>query len=175
MQRQEGSKRAKKRSAGLDSAVLLQRKQQRDHTSSRPTAFQQQPVPARQGGKAQVRRMFSCDEPYPELLLAMALGFRLACGLLFLTGRVQTLGNPSDKALIIRETGIEDDQTRGGDFIFADIVAMFATAHLDDDQDLAKLAVDTHVPKPDNVIGEKGNRVRTEGEFGERFIHLNRA
>ena len=101
--------------------------------------------------------MFSCDESYPRLLLALALGFRLTRGLLFLTGPVQTHRNPGDKALIIRQALVTDDEPVGGDFIFADIVAMFAAAHLDNDQDLAKLAVDTYVPKPDNVIGEKGN------------------
>src|SRR5664279_5384274 len=50
-----------------------------------------------------------------------------------------------------------------------------ATAHLDHDHDLAKLAVDAYVPKPDNVIGKKGNREGTEREFCERLIHLNRA
>jgi hypothetical protein len=40
---------------------------------------------------------------------------------------------------------------------------MVATAHLDNDHDLAKLAVDAYVSKPDNVIDEKGNRVGTDG------------
>ena len=53
--------------------------------------------------------------------------------------------------------------------------AMVATAHLDNDHDLAELAVDAYVPKPDNVIGEKGNRIGTEREFCERLVHLNRA
>jgi hypothetical protein len=81
--------------------------------------------------------------------------------------------NPTDKALIIREAVTQDSHTLGGDFIFSDSLAVVATAHLDDDHDLAKLAVDAYVPKPDNVIGEKGNRVSTEWEFCERLIHLN--
>ena len=69
------------------------------------------------------------------------------------------LRNSGDKALIIREAFTDDDHTLGGDFIFADVLAMVAAAHLDDDHDLAKLAVDLYIPKPDNVIGEKRNRV----------------
>ena len=92
-----------------------------------------------------------------------------------IAGSVQMLRNSGDKALIISEAVTHDDHALGGDFIFPDILAMVATAHLDNDHDLAKLAVDVYVPKPDNVIGEKGNRVGTEREFGERLVHLNRA
>ena len=94
---------------------------------------------------------------------------------MIIAGSVQTLGNPSDEALIIREAVTDDDHALGGDFVFADILAMVATTHLDNDHDLAKLAVDAYVPKPDNVIGEKGNRVGAEGELCERLVHLNRA
>ena len=92
-----------------------------------------------------------------------------------IAGSVKMLRNSGDKALIIREAITQDDQTLGGDFIFADIFAVVATPHLDNDHDLAKLAVDTYVPKPDNVIGEKGNRVGAERKFCERLVHLNRA
>ena len=88
---------------------------------------------------------------------------------------VQMLRNSGDKALIFREAATHDDHALGGDFIFANVLAMVATAHFDNDHDLAKLAVDAYVPKPDNVIGEKGNRVSTEREFRERLVHLNRA
>jgi hypothetical protein len=92
-----------------------------------------------------------------------------------IAGTVQMLRNSGDKALKVREAVTDDDHTLGGDFIFADVLAVIATAHLDNDHDLAKLAVDAYVPKPDNVIGEKGNRVGTEREFCERLVHLNRA
>ena len=92
-----------------------------------------------------------------------------------IAGAVQMLRNSRDKAMIIREAFADDDHALGGDFIFADIFAMVATAHFDNDHDLAQLAVDAYVPKPDNVIGEKGNRVGTEREFRERLVHLNRA
>lgn len=92
-----------------------------------------------------------------------------------IVGSVQMRRNSGDKALIVRESVAHDDHALRGDFIFADILAMVATAHLDNDHDLAKLAVDAYVPKPNNVIGEKGNRVRTEREFCERLDHLNRA
>jgi hypothetical protein len=59
-----------------------------------------------------------------------------------IAGAVQMLRNSGDKALIIREAFADDDHTLGGDFIFADIFAMVATPHLDNDHDLAKLAVD---------------------------------
>jgi len=36
------------------------------------------------------------------------------------------LRNSGDKALIVREAGTHDDDTLGGDFIFADILAMVA-------------------------------------------------
>ena len=74
-----------------------------------------------------------------------------------IAGAVQMLRNSGDKALIIREAVTHDDHALGGDFIFADILAMVAPAHLDHDHDLAKLAVDAYVPKPDNVIGKKRN------------------
>ena len=88
---------------------------------------------------------------------------------------VQMLGNSGDEALIISEAVTDDDHTLGSDFILPDILAMVSTAHLDNDHDLAKLAVDADVPKPDNVIREKGNRVGTERELRERLVHLNRA
>ncbi len=94
---------------------------------------------------------------------------------MLIAGSVQVLRNSRDKTLIIREAVPKDDHALGGDFIFADILAMVAAAHLDNDHDLAQLAVDVYVPKPDNVIGEKGNRVGAEGEFCERLVHLNRA
>src|SRR5271170_1459656 len=77
--------------------------------------------------------------------------------------------------MIIRKPVTDDDDTLGGDFIFADILAVVTAAHLDHDHDLAKLAVDAYVPHPDNVIGEKGNRVAAEREFRERLVHFNRA
>jgi len=92
-----------------------------------------------------------------------------------IAGSDQMLRNSGDKALILREPVTHDDHSLGGDFIFANILAMVATAHLDNHHDLTKLAVDTYVPKPDNVIGEKGDRVGTEREFRERLVHLNRA
>jgi hypothetical protein len=92
-----------------------------------------------------------------------------------IAGSDQMLRNSGDKALILREPVTHDDHSLGGDFIFADILAMVTTSHLDNDHNLAKLAVNAYVPKPDNVIGEKGNRVGTEREFGERLVHLNRA
>jgi hypothetical protein len=60
-----------------------------------------------------------------------------------IAGSVQMLRNSGNKALIIGEAVTHDDHTLGGDFIFADILAMVATAHLDNDHDLAKLAVDS--------------------------------
>ena len=95
--------------------------------------------------------------------------------LLIIAGSVQMLRNSGDQTLIFREAVTHDDQALGGDFIFADILAMVTTSHLDNDHDLAKLAVDAYVPKPDNVIGEKGNRVGTERELCERLVHLHRA
>lgn len=94
---------------------------------------------------------------------------------MIIAGWVQMLRNSGDKTLIIPKAVAHDDHALGGNFIFPDVLAMVATAHLDNDHDLAKLPVDTYVPKPDNVIGEKGNRVGTEREFRERFVYFNRA
>jgi hypothetical protein len=58
-----------------------------------------------------------------------------------IAGSVQMLRNSGDKALIIREAVPHDDPTLGGDFIFSDVLAMVATAHLDNNHDLARLAV----------------------------------
>jgi hypothetical protein len=77
--------------------------------------------------------------------------------------------------LIVRKTLAEDHDPLGGNFIFANVFAVAATAHLDNHKDLAELALDGHIPQPDNVIGEKRNRVGTEWEFGKRLIYLNRA
>jgi hypothetical protein len=77
--------------------------------------------------------------------------------------------NSGDKALIIYEDLTQDDYTLRGDFIFADILAMVAPAHLDNDHDLAQLTVDAYVPKPDNVIGKKGNRVGAEHSVKDSF------
>ena len=85
------------------------------------------------------------------------------------------LRNSGDETLIIGEAVTHDDHALGCDFIFADILAMVATAHLDNNHDLAKLAVDAYVPKSDNVSGKKGNREGTQRELRERLIHLYRA
>ena len=61
------------------------------------------------------------------------------------------------------------------DFIFANILGMIAAPHLDHHHYLAKLAIDGYIPQPDDVIGEKRNRVRAEREFRKRLIHLNGA
>ena len=58
------------------------------------------------------------------------------------------LRNSGDETLIICEAVTNDDHTFGRDFILADILAMVAPAHLDNDHDLAKLAVDAYVPRP---------------------------
>jgi hypothetical protein len=51
-----------------------------------------------------------------------------------IAGSVQMLRNSGDKALIIREAVTHDDHALGGDFIFADVLAMVATAHLERNQ-----------------------------------------
>ena len=73
------------------------------------------------------------------------------------------LRNSSDQALIVREAVTNDDHTLVGDDIFADVLAVIAAAHFDHDHDLAKLAVDVYITQPDNVIGEKRNRVVLNG------------
>ena len=57
---------------------------------------------------------------------------------------------------------MDDDHAFVRDDIFADVFAVIAAAHFDHDHHLAKLAIDLHVTQPDNVIGEKRNRVVAE-------------
>lgn len=63
--------------------------------------------------------------------------------------------NPRDKTLIICEAFIQDDDTAGRDFIFADILGMITATHLDNNHDLAKLVIDGYVPQPDDVIAKE--------------------
>jgi hypothetical protein len=65
--------------------------------------------------------------------------------------------NPADKTLIVGEAFAEDNHALGRDFIFANILRMIPAPHLDHHHDLAKLAIDGYVSKPDDVIGEKRN------------------
>jgi hypothetical protein len=66
-------------------------------------------------------------------------------------------GNSADKALKVCEAFAEDNHALGRDFIFANILSMIATAHLDHNHNLAKLAIDGYVSQPDDVIGEERN------------------
>ena len=43
-----------------------------------------------------------------------------------IAGSVQVLGNSGDKTLIIREVVPQDDHALGGDFIFAELVGIYA-------------------------------------------------
>ena len=47
------------------------------------------------------------------------------------------------------------NQTLGRDFIFPNIIAVLAAAHLDDSNHFAKLPFNVCIAKPDNVVGKK--------------------
>jgi hypothetical protein len=79
------------------------------------------------------------------------------------------LRNSGDKALIIREPVTRDDHALRGDFIFADILAMVTTSHLDNHHDLAKLAVDAYVNSrsvPTNLQKLRRFSFQPTGVFG---------
>ena len=72
-------------------------------------------------------------------------------------GPVRSTGNSTDKALIVCQALAENHHAVGRDFILANILGVISTAHLDDHQDLAKLAIDGYIPEPDDVVGEEGD------------------
>ena len=63
--------------------------------------------------------------------------------------------NSANKTLKVCEAFAENHHALVRDFIFANVLGMIATAHLDHHQDLAKLPIDGYVPQPDDVIGEE--------------------
>src|SRR5580765_4134088 len=65
----------------------------------------------------------------PVITSTFAFGFPLMSGLFFLARPVHTRRNPGDKPLVVREAFAQDDHPLGGDFIFADVLAVVATAH----------------------------------------------
>src|SRR6185437_17133206 len=67
------------------------------------------------------------------------------------------------------------DHALVSDNVFANVLAVIATAHFDYDDHLAKLSVDFHITHPDNVIGEKRYRVMTKRQRGKCILHFDRA
>src|ERR1700683_3109246 len=82
---------------------------------------------------------------------------RLMDGLLLRFGSVRLNGNSADKRLIVCEAFAKDNHPLGSDFILANILGMIPAPHLNHHDDLAELAIDGHVPQPDDVIGEERN------------------
>jgi hypothetical protein len=62
---------------------------------------------------------------------------------------------------------VDDNHALVRDDIFADVLAVIAAAHFDDDHHLPKLAIDLDITKPDNVIGQKRNRVVAKLQRGK--------
>jgi len=88
------------------------------------------------------------------LLFAFGVSERSSL-LIIIAGSVQMLRNSGDKALIIREA-VNMMTTLSEMISYSQMSLLWLpTAHLDEDQDLAKMAVDAYAPNPDNVIGEK--------------------
>src|SRR6185295_3889873 len=76
--------------------------------------------------------------------------------------RAGLLGDSCDQPEVVRAPRVDDYDAFARDDIFTDVLAVITAAHFDDHDHLPKLAIDFHVAKPDNVIGEKRNRVVTE-------------
>src|SRR5471032_3397399 len=70
---------------------------------------------------------------------------------------------------------MDHDHALAGNDIFADVFAVIATTHFDDDHDLSKLAVNFDIAQPDDVIGEERDRIVAEGKSGKRILHFYRA
>src|ERR1035437_4996085 len=108
-------------------------------------------------------------------MLSFMLDSRILRGLFRRAGSVRVNGNSADKTLIVSQAFAEDNYALVRDLILANILGMIPAPHLDHHHDLAKLAIDGHVPQPDNVIGEERNGVGAERKFSERLIHFKRA
>src|SRR6266446_1327369 len=94
--------------------------------------------------------------------------FSFRWGLVFLgLARTDFIRNSGDKAVIFRAAGQDYNEPIFGDDVFADILAVIAATHLHDHNDFAKLAVHLDITEPDNVIGEKRNRIVTKGELNK--------
>src|SRR5471032_339476 len=83
--------------------------------------------------------------------------------------------DPRDQSFVVRRPRPDDDHALVGDDVFADVLAVIAAAHLDDDHDFAKLAVDLDIAQPDDVIGQERDRIVAEGKSGERVFDFDRA
>ena len=70
---------------------------------------------------------------------------------------------------------MDDDHAFARDHIFADVFAVIAAAHFGDEEHLPQLAVDFHITHPDNVIGQKRNRVMTKRQRGKCILYFDRA
>src|ERR1700722_2838121 len=79
----------------------------------------------------------------------------LIWGCYFLVGPVRLRRYASNQTLIPMEPLAYQDDSIRGDFILADVLAVVAPTHLDDDHHLPQLAVDLHIAEPDDVVGEE--------------------
>jgi hypothetical protein len=71
------------------------------------------------------------------------------------SGSVVVSGDSADKALIFGEALAQDNHAIRRDFIFTNIFGMISTPHFDHHHDLAKLAIDGHIPQPEDVIAKE--------------------
>src|SRR5580692_9235676 len=62
--------------------------------------------------------------------------------------------NSRNQAVVILEAAA-DNHSLGCDLVFPDIFTVIAPAHLDNYHDFAELALDLHIAKPDDIVGEK--------------------
>src|SRR5438874_9801004 len=89
--------------------------------------------------------------------------------------RAGARGNSASQPVVIRAPRVDDDHAFARDHIFADVFAVIAAAHFGDEKHLPQLAIDFHITHPDNVIGQKRNRVMTKRQRGKCILYFDRA
>jgi hypothetical protein len=108
-------------------------------------------------GPIRIEAVTSHGLKFVDALLGVVLDSRIQQGLFRRLRSVRANGNSADETLIVSEAFAEDNHSLGSDLIFANILGVIPTPHLDHHHNLAKLAIDGYVPKPDDVIGEERN------------------
>src|ERR1017187_5889079 len=110
---------------------------------------------------------------------ASSCGFTLTVALICIRRslrgfRFHPLGNAGDQVIVALEA-FPDDNAFIGDFVLTNVFAVGAAAHFENHEDLTQLALNFHVAKPDDVVGEKRNGEFAEEKFGEGFLHFEGA
>src|SRR5450759_3783145 len=124
-----------------------------------------------------IASIFSCNWAVSSIwavFLLLRLRFRRSFFFLRLS-RAGARGCSCGQPVVVRGSRADDHHALVRDDIFADVFAVIAAAHFDHDHHFAKLAVNFHITHPDNVIGQKRNRILAKGQRGKCILHTNRA